>query len=121
MTTKKQVRRLLGTETCRLLHSAGTGYVFVLYTVNEFRNLPEILGEATAEHPEGAPGPAVELPTDPGAPNTSTYAQTANYLHRKEAWDNYQTILKFTREAIKYSFPTGNVLLSQENDYGILT
>ena len=121
MITKKEIRRLLGTERCRLQHTNNTGYVFVLYRDDKFSNLPEIRLPPTEAHPEGRPGPAVILPTDPGPPTATSYAQTAQWDYRKQNWENYQTILEFAREAIRYSFPNGNVLLSKENDNGILT
>ena len=121
MTAKKDIRRLLGTERCRIKHTNSTGYVFVLYRNPEFTNLPEIRLPPTEENPEGQPGPAVVPPTDPGPPNATTHAQTVTWEYNKANYENYEIVLEWVRESIRYSFPNGNVLLSQENNSGILT
>ena len=105
MTSKKEIRRLLGTKKCRLQNAERTGYVFVLYPDNEFKNLPEVRLPPGPGLPAGGPGPAVVLPTDPGPPTATSYTQTAQWNYRKKDWDNYLTILEFTREAIRYSLP----------------
>ena len=113
--TKRKLRQLLGTVTCRYPNVRLTGYVFILYPRNEFRNLPGI--RLTGR----APGPAVTLPTDPGPPTAGIIAQTNQWNYRKEDRENYLIVLEFTRETIQYNFLNVKFLLSQQNENGTLT
>ena len=76
---------------------------------------------AIAENGNITAGPTVQIPTDPGMSTSATYAQTSTANWKRENYENYTTVLKFTREAIRYTFLEGNVLLSKENTVGNLT
>ena len=115
MITKRELHQLLGTVPCRYANTRQTGYLFILYPTNEFRNLPGIRLVG------GAPGPAVTLPTDPRPATAGTIAQINQLNYRKADRENYPIVLEFTRETIQYIFPNKKVLPSQQNENGILT
>ena len=69
----------------------------------------------------GDPDPSVKIPTDPGMPTVASYAAISKANWNRENYENYKIILAFGREAIKYTFLEGNVLLSEENTVGNLT
>ena len=77
----------------------------------------------TAEAADGTTtaGPSVKIPTDPGISAVASYAATSTANWNRENYENYKIMLAFGREAIKYTFLEGNVLLSKENTVGNLT